>query len=460
MKNIAILLSAIFIAVGCYEDKTKFGNKEISEIKYEMIEDIYELDKWDTLKIAPKLSQTIEKEIKYEWEVDHKIVSTEPILKYECDEIGQFEVRMRAYNEDGSTFISFRLTVNSPYQTGLVVLSKYENNDIVSFRRTYISDSITRTKKTMINCLAKENPHISKEELGQFGNVGFSNSNGLNYLYFATKNPDKFLRVDANTFKATNFIEPKFNNISNIYSSQSSLLLTYGGDKVVEFLTGMDNAFFSKINKSISKLELPNVTIDPVATYLYGKYGSTTALIFDDTNEQLIKYASPTKIIEKDNFKGLRPHLFTTCDKNENAILMFKDKNGKFKLFHYVTKTDAIQNVVDFSSTDTYVNSSVMTAPNNIETNIIYSDGANKIYRFNYAAKNLPTEPFIELPGNYVIKSLILNNVTNKKLYVLAANTTTTSKYKSAIFCFSYLTKELVWSEEGVGGDPINMILK
>lgn len=460
MKNIAILLSVIFITVGCYKDKTKFGNNEISEIKYEMINDIYELDKWEILKIAPKLSQTIEKEMKYEWQVGYKIVSTEPVLEYECDEVGQFTVRLRAYNEDGSTFILFRLTVNSPYQTGLVVLSRYENNDIVSFRRTYISDSITRTKKTMINCLAKENPHISKEELGQFGNVGLSDSNDLSCLYFATKNPDKFLRVNANTFKATNFIEPKFNNISSIHSSEGSLLLTYGGDKVLEYFTARDNAFFGGINKSISALKLPNVTIDPVATYIYDEYGSTTALVFDDTNEQLIKYASPTIIIEKDNFKGLRPHSFTPCDKSGNAILMFKDKNGKFKLFHYVAKTDAIQNVVDFSSTDTYVNSSVATAPNSIETNILYSDGANKIYRFNYAAKNIPTEPFIELPSNYVIKSLILNDVSNRKLYVLAANTTTTSKYKSAIFCFSYLTKELVWSEEGVGGDPINMILK
>ncbi|MCH5227370.1 MAG: hypothetical protein J1F16_06095 [Muribaculaceae bacterium] len=119
------LTAALFWS--CASDDTTLGGNPISEIsidEYSVLPS-YELSKNDVLTISPVINQSMPgKTLSYEWEVEHEIVSTEPVFSYTCSELGSFDCRLIVSNEDGKAFATFTINVNTPYEEGLVIVSK------------------------------------------------------------------------------------------------------------------------------------------------------------------------------------------------------------------------------------------------------------------------------------------------------------------------------------------------
>lgn len=125
------------MVISCAKDDTTLGGNPISEIviKEGSVQPQYNLSKNETLVINPIVSQSIPgKELSYEWEVAHKIVSTSQEFTYLCNELGSFDCRLIVSNEDGKAFASFTINVNTNYEEGLVIISNSPDGEsMVSF---------------------------------------------------------------------------------------------------------------------------------------------------------------------------------------------------------------------------------------------------------------------------------------------------------------------------------------
>lgn len=124
-----LLLSGLpaMMLFSCTEDKTYIGGDPISEIAIDenSVLPEYIVAKNDVLTITPVVTQSIAgKALSYEWEVEHEIFSTDEVFTYPCHELGTFDCRLIVSNEDGKAFMPFTINVNTPYEEGLVIISK------------------------------------------------------------------------------------------------------------------------------------------------------------------------------------------------------------------------------------------------------------------------------------------------------------------------------------------------
>lgn len=124
-KYILPLFAIIFVS--CFEDDSTEATRPLSEITIAegSIADEYNVKKNDILEISPIVTQTNKQlPLSYAWEIDQKVISTEETLSYKALTLGTFNCRLIIENEDGKTFHTFKLNVNSPYEEGITVLSK------------------------------------------------------------------------------------------------------------------------------------------------------------------------------------------------------------------------------------------------------------------------------------------------------------------------------------------------
>ena len=116
-KILTLLLPALLF-VACFEDDTTNGNRILSEITIEGgIDSIYNIDKQETLRIVPVISQkNVEKPLSYTWEIELVPYSNDAEFVYVGEKLGSFNCRLIVENEDGKAFFPFKLNVNSPYE--------------------------------------------------------------------------------------------------------------------------------------------------------------------------------------------------------------------------------------------------------------------------------------------------------------------------------------------------------
>ena len=124
----------------CFEDETTLGNRPISEITIDStsIQQVYNINKNDTLIISPIITQTTRnKALSYTWEIELKPYSHDANFLYIGKELGSYNCRLIVENSDGKSFFPFILHVNSPYEEGLTIISKdKQGNSMLSFMLT------------------------------------------------------------------------------------------------------------------------------------------------------------------------------------------------------------------------------------------------------------------------------------------------------------------------------------
>lgn len=165
MKMIKYIIPAFLtlMLVSCFEDKSTDATRRLSEIVIDessMLSE-YNIHKNEVLVIEPVITQTNkELPLSYTWEVDQKVVSTEEVFVYTGQKLGSFSARLVVENEDGKSFFLFKLNVNSPYESGITLLSKDPaGRPMLSF----MQEPLTEGEKSEFyqgDCFAINNPDV------------------------------------------------------------------------------------------------------------------------------------------------------------------------------------------------------------------------------------------------------------------------------------------------------------
>lgn len=156
-----LLTIATFVLVSCFEDESTDATNPIAEITIDesSIEKVYNIDQNDSLIIKPIVTQSEEKQLplSYAWELNQEIVSVEKDFRYKGNILGTYNGRLIVSNEDGKAFYTFTLNVNSPYEYGILVLSKdAEERPHIAFMQEPMTEGEER-KFYDENCLEKNN---------------------------------------------------------------------------------------------------------------------------------------------------------------------------------------------------------------------------------------------------------------------------------------------------------------
>ena len=163
MKTSRYILLALTILsfASCYRDESTDATLPIAEIliNESNLKKEYNIQKNDTLIIQPVVTQLNDAlPLSYKWELDQKVVSEEKDLFYVGNTLGTYNGRLIVENEDGKAFFTFVLNVNSPYESGLTVLSKdTDGHPYIAF----MQESLIAGETTNFydeNCLEKNNP--------------------------------------------------------------------------------------------------------------------------------------------------------------------------------------------------------------------------------------------------------------------------------------------------------------
>lgn len=155
-----LTLLAGWLATSCISDDTTLATRPLSEIVIDSttIDHVYNINKNETLRITPRISQTNkEKAVKYTWEVDQEPYSNEAVFEYPAKYLGRYVCRLIVENEDGKSFFPFTINVNSPYEEGITVLSQDpEGKSMISFMLTPTTPGAERHFTTG-DCFAANN---------------------------------------------------------------------------------------------------------------------------------------------------------------------------------------------------------------------------------------------------------------------------------------------------------------
>lgn len=152
------------LTAGCFSDQTTDGDGPISEIVIAegSVGTHYDIQKNEHLTIRPVVSQTSSGQpLTYTWEIDQKVVSTEPVLDYVGQRLGTFDCRLVVANDDGKAFATFRLNVNSPYEEGITIISHdSQGRSMLSFMQKQY-DGVTEEHFEDSDCFATNNPDFA-----------------------------------------------------------------------------------------------------------------------------------------------------------------------------------------------------------------------------------------------------------------------------------------------------------
>ena len=162
MKTYKYILFALatFTLASCFEDESTDATNPIAEITIDEsnLQKVYNINKNDSLVITPIVTQkNKELPLSYAWELDQEIISVEKDFRYKGDLLGTFNGRLIVSNEDGKAFYTFTLNVNSPYEYGIMVLSKdADSRPHIAFMQEPLEEGAEK-KFYDENCLEQNN---------------------------------------------------------------------------------------------------------------------------------------------------------------------------------------------------------------------------------------------------------------------------------------------------------------
>lgn len=135
-----MIITGVCLFSSCYDDKGNYDYNPINELEISGIEKEYMCEKWDTLKIPEPVitsTQAGMPAIKYCWEVNGKKVGQQPALQYIVSDKAERDYKCRLIVSDTVMHVeyykTFKLKVFTPYSEGLMVLTDYDHQPMVSF---------------------------------------------------------------------------------------------------------------------------------------------------------------------------------------------------------------------------------------------------------------------------------------------------------------------------------------
>lgn len=480
-KIIYGILSVLFILIyaSCINDESISGDKVLSEITIDVPsgKDTIHAEFGINVTIDPAewVKQSLEgQNLSYEWRASYiketgggfnqdslKYLSHEPVLDYAFKQLGQYWLRLRVSNEDGSAFRQFVVYVEAAYEEGLFILSKdEEGKGRTTFMRVrneagVLSGSLSDFIQSPFETINPDFPLNDPADILK-----------LEKSMFITSAKDQLLyHIDYRTFDLINKIEikeqfPEFRPVAlcGADGMMSPVFLLMGDNgKVVLYETKLSFIYES------SKLFPANATYDDCFAYMKG---TMEHCFFVNDVEGLVCY------IDLSNQRAFDSKYF---EREEIVNLMFSD-DGRL----YVVSRDkldaaavkitwfapanfifgAFRSPLDYTYTSNQIS---LTRNTRIIVNVLYKlafynqDG--KLYRWSYRSTEpqLPEDAVAEVDGKITCMSF---SSDNEYIYLGYYDPASKKELKGSVAVFSIREQRIVKEFTGVADRPIRVFYK
>ena len=447
------------------------------------IETNYVLGLHEYLEITPDIELSNENEsISYEWSIDYETVSTERNLSFKCDELlNDVNCYFKASSSTGAKIAEFKLSVTSPYDKGLMLLSQTGDGAMLTFKRLDIMATPASPYAFKDN-----NPTLSlgKEALALcwkgegLTNLGNSIKDQDTEIILSSGNPTKVYVLNTNDMKVKTEItyngEGEFhpNYVIYPYGVQNSLwegeLYWLGGGR--EYIMAADRNFITSTMEEMPEgAQFADMACSLVDTDMTRVYYNTAS--------QKMVYISGVlgMVTEGTKACNVEPMNLIPCDgiyRDEeggdhryepmNVILVGK-QGSSTKIYRFtpenLTTTEEV--LTEKDATGNILPTSATTA--NPAKPILYYSKGGDIYRFNYDGNNFDTEPYISLGDNFEVKQLVFNPYDVDTLYIAAEDTAETGEMKASLFIYDISdnsSAEKLFEDHKVGGTVRRLIYK
>ena len=479
MKKIVIYILVSLACLGvwqsCIDDESVGAIRNLSLIDIEAAQDTFYVDFGVDSKIEVSVTQTGEGNMTYEWawgavneiggiKDSLEIISTDPVLHYAFRKLGQFKVRLRVTNEDGSSFYYFQLFVRTPFQEGLLVLSKDENNvGRTSFLRTKgQQDVITGKEVFTVNACEKVNPEIvldNPQDISWYTKKLLLVSEGGKVIHQYDKVTFDYLnsiRVDQE------YSEASLRKFVLIEDSPVNKSFAWGMDGKI-WTVDYDMGFVLPSTGSFSEEKYDKVYFQGIKNALF--------VNFDESYlNHMLSGSFPNKSFASDDiFKGQyivnlmadegnRLHVITVDAENPLSVTItyFDDMTAKVGWFDY---KGAFVNPkkMSYQATQpiTLTRESVMLT-NSTYYVTFYAKG-NELYEWIYKGFTLPETPLMTLDGEITCMQL---SPDEKYVYLGIWNPGAEEELKGSIYILEMDTKKIVREYRGVADKPLKIFYK
>ena len=480
MKKIILYLLASLVCLGicqsCIDDESVGVVRELSLIGIEAGRDTLYMDFGMDSKIEVAVTQTGKGNMTYEWawgtanEIGDvkdslEIISTDPVLHYSFRKLGQFKLRLRVTNEDGSSFRYFQLFVRTPFQEGLLVLSKDENNvGRTSFLRTKSpQDIVTGDEKFTLRACEEVNQEIV---LNDPRDITWYN----NWLFLLSDGGKVIHRYDKVTFDYLNSIQvdqeypgTRLQTLILVENSPVSTSLAWGTDRgtwLVDYGMGLvtpdtkyslsgetyDKIYFQGIKNAL----FVNFEKSYINHALSGTFPSSRF-----TSDDVFKNQHIVNLMADE---GNRLHVITTDPNNPLAVTItyFDDMTARQGWLNYQgafvnPKRESYQ----ASQPITLTRDAVMVTNNTYY--VTYYAKGNELYEWIYKGLTLPETPLMTLDGEITCMQL---SSDEKYVYLGIWNPGAEEELKGSVYILEMDTKKIVREYRGVADKPLKIFYK
>lgn len=462
LKNIALICLCATLITSCIKDETTLGDKPISKITLVGgLDTLYEVDRMATLRIpAPQITQANEqKELKYEWEVNHKVVSKEKDLVYLADTYGRLPARLKVYNDDNIFYKEFEVNVRYAYGQGLYILASHEGKSIISYRPEGVEG-----KTFKLDIFEVNNPEIKVG--AEPKSIFITNAKAGDFIYVATGNPSVLYRLNGNLLTAMHIMnaQPFITYINGDGTTLIPPRMIMNGHIAETLNLGsvITNGRQQRMNQFFGDMQFADKFLywkTPDERFTNGEF------YYDNLKQRVLIYAEngedSKQFLElfKGEFTGLKLIDMGLASNKKDVVCVFQNNSGGFKLYwinpgyHYrYNLSKQIAPSIVFSgnipaSADFKSSSLIATSPSR---NIMYYSSGNKVYAYSISSSgNYPTQPLFTCGDGGEIASMYIN-VSESKLYVGVNNPS--SAMQGSVYCFDLTTNTLVWKDENVTG--------
>ena len=450
MRNIYFALGLLIVLAGsCIDNESDLGTNKISRIKFktQFDEKGYRADRWSEFALdCPEIIQeNEEKQLTYRWDINYKTVSTEKDLRFICDELttaeqGSFPCRLTVSNEDGSSWLDFRLTVTSPYQEGLLIMSKVEEGSMLSFKR-----EDKKGQEFQLNAYKLNNPDFP------LGSEPRDILQLNEFLYIGTENPNQIVKVNSQTMEAVALLDYPGEHLDfmSVPPAWTYTIYCFDNGREIELDASQDafmNAYQQAIDDIYPGAELANNAV--AVGWSTVVYNNTDGILFDVTSfEEFFP----------EEFLGKKLIDMKSC-KDTEELLVVVESAGQAPDIVYLNPGNSVHYSTVSTAGTGISNQSVFVASQQY-SRLYYSVG-NQIFIYDYSTNgNFPTQASYTVgQSGDVIKAMVLTE-DDSKLYV-AWESASGDELKGNAKCFVLMGDGEEWEEHGIAGDIVRMIYK
>lgn len=486
-KNYLLLLLGAFVGLGltaCSKDpEEKIVPTEIEGVTG--IEASYSRGLHEYLEITPDVSLSSEtgSDVTYEWNIGYKTVSTEKILSFKCDELGEFDGFFKASSPTGAKIIDFKLRVSSPYDRGLLLLSETTEGALLSFKRLDIMETPVSPYAFKDNnptlSLGKNALALCWKGEGVTQPTAASVDNGDFDVVISSSNPTKVYTLNTNDMKVKTEIAYDGNGTFHPNKIHCPLGVQEALWQGELYFTGDGREYIMSSEKTFVQPgeyeKLPEGTrIADYTCSLITEYDDRVRVYFDSEKKKLlyVPIVLGSAVLESE----------TTC--NGDIIGMFACDgiyyNGRYDpghvmaiiangnqvtVYRFSAPADLMmieeEKLGEIDASGHILPTSALGV-NPIKPILYYSKG-NSIYRLNYDGQNFDSKPYITIEGNYEIKQIVFNRYDVNTLYLAAENLDETGELKASLFIYDISdnsSARLLFEDHRIGGSVKQLLYK